>query len=67
MSFKTWIDNVKGLGIVSLGYDLDKCWRASRAETKRSMKRKMLRIIDKCKKEDDYTVADYIKDEIERL
>lgn len=44
MSFNTWWkENSKKLGVVSLGYDLDRCWRASRAEAKANFKRKVLK------------------------
>lgn len=68
MSFNTWRNkNSSKLGIVSLGYDLDRCWRASRAETKAAFKRKVMKILDRYSRGDDVTQADYIKEEIKKL
>jgi len=50
MSFNKWYNkNSSKLGIISLGYDLDKAWRASKTEEKSSLKRKILTILKRDK------------------
>jgi hypothetical protein len=44
MNFNKWL-NKTSLGVVSLEYDLDRCWRASRKAAKHEIKQKVLCIL----------------------